>query len=90
MNYLQAAMAYHRQQLRALTYEEYLRTEHWKRTRRKALLRAGYQCQKCGATSYLEVHHVTYARLGAERPDDLIVLCRACHDYVHVARAGND
>lgn len=31
----------------------------------------------------LEVHHLTYERLGREHPDDLIVLCRACHAAQH-------
>lgn len=31
----------------------------------------------------LEVHHLTYARLGRELPDDLIVLCPACHAAAH-------
>lgn len=31
----------------------------------------------------LEVHHLSYARLGNEHPDDLIVLCPQCHAAVH-------
>ena len=31
----------------------------------------------------LEVHHLSYARLGRELPDDLIVLCPACHAIAH-------
>lgn len=31
----------------------------------------------------LEVHHLTYERLGREHPDDLIVLCPACHAAAH-------
>jgi len=31
----------------------------------------------------LEVHHLTYANLGREEPDDLIVLCPACHAAEH-------
>ncbi len=31
----------------------------------------------------LEVHHLTYERLGAEWDDDLIVLCPACHRGQH-------
>lgn len=31
----------------------------------------------------LEVHHLTYERIGHEHPDDLIVLCPACHADVH-------
>ncbi len=31
----------------------------------------------------LEVHHLTYERLGHERPDDLLVLCERCHSVEH-------
>lgn len=30
----------------------------------------------------LEVHHKTYARYGHERPDDLVTVCRRCHDII--------
>lgn len=31
----------------------------------------------------LEVHHLTYDRIGNEHPDDLIVLCPQCHRKAH-------
>jgi hypothetical protein len=31
----------------------------------------------------LDVHHRSYARLGAELPADLEVLCRPCHGAEH-------
>lgn len=34
----------------------------------------------------LDVHHLTYERLGAELPDDLLVLCRDCHELIHGLR----
>ncbi len=38
----------------------------------------------CGATSFLEVHHVKPRRLGgAHRPDNLVTLCSRCHGFVH-------
>lgn len=33
--------------------------------------------------SRLEVHHLTYERLGAEVDDDLLVLCGWCHSRLH-------
>ena len=30
---------------------------------------------------HLEIHHTTYERLGAERDEDLMALCEACHDH---------
>lgn len=65
-------------------YDSYLRSDHWKRTRERALGRAGHECQKCGATDRrLTVHHTTYKRLGNERPSDLRVMCVPCHKDEH-------
>jgi hypothetical protein len=31
----------------------------------------------------LDVHHLTYVRFGHERLEDLLTLCRPCHDAAH-------
>lgn len=31
----------------------------------------------------LQVHHITYERLGCHEIDDLITLCRPCHTKIH-------
>lgn len=64
-------------------YTRYLKTTHWQRTRLAALERAGSRCQLCNSTKRLNVHHRTYENLWGEQPDDLIVLCRACHAKFH-------
>jgi len=73
--------------LARVDYQAYLQTDHWQRTRRAALRRAGYACQDCSATGEwdrpLETHHDNYKRLGRERPQDLRVLCDGCHEGVH-------
>jgi 5-methylcytosine-specific restriction endonuclease McrA len=71
------------QGLRAQPYADYLKTDHWQKTRQKALLRAGYKCQVCSAVSELHVHHRTYLRRGEERASDVIVLCAECHGIFH-------
>ena len=70
-------------ELREMPYKDYLHTQHWIRTRRKALKQNGYQCYNCGARSHLQVHHLTYIRRGNERQEDLRVLCWKCHEKVH-------
>ncbi len=69
--------------LKTIPYPEYLKTYHWAQTRDAALERAGHRCQVCNKTKSLNVHHRTYARRGNERPDDLTVLCRRCHELFH-------
>ncbi len=66
-----------------MPYEDYLRSEAWKRRREYMLRRAGYRCRLCNRGERLEVHHRTYERLGAEDPDDLTVLCHDCHLRYH-------
>jgi hypothetical protein len=65
------------------SYHTYLRSEAWSAKRQAAIRRAGGRCQLCNRSGPLEVHHRTYERLGHERDDDLIVLCRSCHQAFH-------
>ncbi len=57
----------------------------YKEWRMNVLRRDGYQCQVCGATSKLEVHHI---KRQADRRDlrlelwNGITLCSSCHDSI--------
>lgn len=64
-------------------YRVYMQSPAWDNTRRLALFRGKFHCARCGSRSRLDVHHKTYARLGNEAPDDLMVLCRSCHCAHH-------
>ena len=68
-------------------YDEYLRSDEWLALRRLVLRRDGYRCRHTGKASRpgdpLQVHHLTYERVGAERLDDLITLCRSAHQRLH-------
>ena len=46
----------------------------------------GHRCENCDERSSLQVHHLTYARLGREIDEDLVVLCRMCHANEHKDR----
>ena len=62
----------------------YLTSPEWDILRKAILLRDLYRCQSCGATGVpLDVHHLTYVRLGEEKHSDLTSLCRSCHDRQH-------
>ena len=57
-----------------VNYYSYVRSSQWQRVR----------CAICGARGNLQVHHMSYERLG--RPGeifDLITLCRECHMMIH-------
>jgi len=65
-------------------YNTYLKSIYWKVKRRWALRAAGYKCSKCGACHcVLQVHHLTYERVGCEKLTDLEVRCVACHGADH-------
>jgi 5-methylcytosine-specific restriction endonuclease McrA len=67
-----------------VSYLEYLTTTAWRTKAYQAKHRADWRCEYCGRENVaLETHHQTYARVGRERPDDLIVLCEECHEQIH-------
>ena len=70
--------------LRALgfrKYEDYLKSPHWKLFSACEKRRT---CYCCGRRGRLQLHHVTYDRLGRERPGDVVTLCGRCHKACHV------
>ena len=56
-------------------------------TKAYVLARDGYTCQHCKGKSKvkrLEVHHIQFKREeGSDDPENLITLCKACHNAVH-------
>jgi 5-methylcytosine-specific restriction endonuclease McrA len=72
---------------RTAYYFDVLASERWLLLKRRLLAERGYRCQHCAVTGVgLDLHHVTYDRLGCERDDDLLVLCRPCHKRADRAR----
>ena len=77
-----------RRQLYKLWYRWiYLRSPHWRKFRARMIEKVGRSCEVegCGFqnTNFLDCHHLTYLRLGKERPVDVLVLCRKHHNLVH-------
>lgn len=70
-------------------YEIYLASRKWADMRHMKLMAAGFVCERCGISNHsvdLQVHHLTYERLGRERMTDLQVLCPECHVGADVER----
>lgn len=66
------------------TKQAYLKSPQWHIKRKATLKRDSYTCQSCGIDSVpLDVHHITYECLYAEKPEHLVSLCRDCHNDVH-------
>ena len=65
-------------------YYGYLQSEEWKALRKQAMIRDGCRCQMCGSGTNLHVHHVSYEHLHTDKElDDVITLCKRCHEEVH-------
>jgi len=66
-------------------YTAYMASPAWAAFRIAYYRTHARACAACCATRYVELHHVTYERLGAERADDVVPLCLSCHEHVHHA-----
>ena len=64
-------------------YNEYLRTPQWRALRQRVIRRDGGRCQGCGEQEAVDVHHKTYAHVGAEFMFELESVCRDCHKRLH-------
>ena len=61
-------------------YDAYLRSKWWRSL--KTRLASGL-CTGCAESAAGTLHHVTYQRLGCERPTDMVALCHGCHMRLH-------
>ena len=61
----------------------YLASKRWQEKRQKILKRDDHICQGCETKNRLEIHHISYRKLGYEPLEDLITLCRDCHQKQH-------
>ncbi len=69
------------EELRAMSYEQYLQTPEWREVEKAALKRADNRCQVCRAAGVaLRVHHASIDNLGCEQEADVLVLCDGCYD----------
>lgn len=64
-------------------YQQYLNSKEWERKKKEVLFRDDYFCQLCGEVENLNVHHLTYNRVGDEALFDLVTFCRNCHLIEH-------
>lgn len=68
-------------------YRLYMQSEEWYEKRRQRIWVDEGRCTMCGRGSdstKLQVHHLTYARLGHEDVmKDLATVCPECHRRLH-------
>lgn len=69
-------------------YTKFLKSKYWRNIRQLVISRDKRACTKCGRSDKLHVHHITYINHLREHEhlDDLITLCKDCHDKEHGAK----
>lgn len=67
---------------RAFNYKRYLASREWALLKRVVYGRAGGTCERCHYRPVVEIHHETYERIGHERAEDLLAVCRPCHKFL--------
>lgn len=60
-------------------YERYIHSADWRKTAEERMKIDHHTCCVCGGRA-TDVHHLTYDHLGSEPMDDLVSLCRECHN----------
>lgn len=65
-----------------IDYGQYMQSKEWSHKRLLRLKVDYFRCRTCWNTEDLEVHHLTYERLGNEEVSDLITLCKYCHEVI--------
>jgi len=62
----------------------------WKKLRREILYRDGYRCLRCDkrfTADRLSVHHLKpKLEGGPDSPENLVTLCKECHDLVEIQK----
>ena len=67
---------------------------NWAEIRKRIFERDNWVCRLCGKGGYIEPHHIVSIRdfLNAEfanGDNNLITLCRACHNRIHAGKVKN-
>lgn len=61
-----------------------MNSENWRNKAKERLNIDNYECVLCGKIGELEVHHISYKRLGFENVyEDLVSVCPKCHVLLH-------
>jgi len=68
-------------------YTDYIKSPEWRARRKQLFWKRGRSCERCKTSPrVLQVHHLTYERLGNERDNDLVILCIPCHKKADAIR----
>jgi len=66
-----------------LNYYVYIKSDEWYSRSAPIRNRNAGICECCNMRYGVSVHHKTYIRLGNETQEDLLHVCRECHEMIH-------
>lgn len=70
--------------LKGMSYQDYLKSDHWKGVKEKASKRENYKRCECCGDYKVELHHRSYKSiLTKDELRNIIALCREHHQEVH-------
>lgn len=74
--------------LQSAEYKHYIASPEWEAKKQERMEIDGFRCVMCGRhishCRTMQVHHITYARLGHENAyTDLCTVCGSCHKKLH-------
>jgi hypothetical protein len=65
-------------------YEDYMGSPEWAAFRQYILKERGKQCQRCRTKNGpFHIHHLHYRNFMHEHPEDVQVVCKPCHKFIH-------
>jgi len=65
---------------------KHMQSNYWKQLKKDRMLIVNNKCEICGSTNNLNLHHISYVRLGQEDIRDVRILCggiNGCHQRQH-------
>jgi hypothetical protein len=63
-------------------YHAYLASREWALLKKQVRARSGGKCEHCRVAEGTETHHTTYIRKYREKLEDLMHVCRECHEFL--------
>lgn len=64
-------------------YSVYIKSEWWTKRKNKFYKENEKRCMACLGTKYIDLHHLFYGNYGNETDEQLVALCRLCHEEYH-------
>lgn len=64
-------------------YNEYLNSPEWGSKKKIVHDKYNDKCGLCESKMFLQVHHIHYKNVGNENIEDLILVCKTCHEQIH-------